>query len=399
MAFFVVSALIGARLVGIGVSEATAVFAAGRPHMRGLLVGNILLFAATGASGGALLLSGTLASVRQYLPSGIGVPELSFLGVAIVMTYTSAANLGFLQGARRFRSLAVLTATVPWMYALELTVVWLLTGIDVTRASATWMVNAVLSAALSSLFALRSVRGIRFDGRLMRESIAFGARAWIGTMAGFLNARVDQIVMGFIATETALGVYSVAVNASEVLLYLPMATATVLLPAIAGAEPEQRINRTLHVFRQLTLIGGASIVLGGAAGAPLIPVVFGHAFTGSVHAFLLLLPGALGYSALVVFTTALLAEGLPGRSSLSILAALVLGLALDFALVPPFGAYGAAPAATAAFFGGGFVAILLVRARRPFGWIALIPSRRDVAIACSFVADLVRRRTVPGASA
>ena len=47
------------------------------------------------------------------------------------------------------------------------------------------------------------------------------AVARIGSLSRFLNFRVDQILMGFLASEAALGIYAVAVNASEVLLYLP----------------------------------------------------------------------------------------------------------------------------------------------------------------------------------
>ena len=39
--------------------------------------------------------------------------------------------------------------------------------------------------------------------------------------------------MGFITTEAVLGIYAVAVNGSEILLYLPSATGLALLPVIA----------------------------------------------------------------------------------------------------------------------------------------------------------------------
>ena len=45
--------------------------------------------------------------------------------------------------------------------------------------------------------------------------MSFGLRAWVGTLSRFLNFRVDQILMGFLASEAALGIYAVAVNASQ----------------------------------------------------------------------------------------------------------------------------------------------------------------------------------------
>ena len=55
-------------------------------------------------------------------------------------------------------------------------------------------------------------------------------------MTLLLNYRTDQILMGFISTQAALGVYVIAVNASEILLILPDAAATAH-PAGARTKP------------------------------------------------------------------------------------------------------------------------------------------------------------------
>ena len=74
-----------------------------------------------------------------------------------------------------------------------------------------------------------------------------------------------------------------------------------------------------------------------------------------------LLPGALGYTALSIFSNALLAARAPGLSSLGSAAALGAGVALDLALIPVFGASGAAAAASVAFLAGGATVALLYR--------------------------------------
>ena len=72
---------------------------------------------------------------------------------------------------------------------------------------------------------------------------------WIGSLARFLNFRLDQVLMGFIATEAALGTYAVAVNASEVLLYLPSATAVALMPLVARSGQLAQVDLVLRAFR------------------------------------------------------------------------------------------------------------------------------------------------------
>jgi O-antigen/teichoic acid export membrane protein len=212
---------------------------------------------------------------------------------------------------------------------------------------------------------------------LLLESLRFGVRAWTGSFARFLNFRTDQILMGFLASEAALGIYAVAVNASEILLYLPAATATALLPVAARAEPAARTEHTLRAFRSASLVTAVAILVAAVLGPLLLPVVFGASFEASVGPFLWLLPGALGFAATAVFSHALLAASAPGLSSLGSIVSLVLGVALDLVLIPRYGASGAAAAASTAFLAGGATALLAYWYRSPFAWRTLIRPRRD----------------------
>lgn len=378
MAFFVVSALVGSRLVSPGLGDATSVAAARYPERRSVVLGNaVFLGAAMGLLGGGLLV-GVLALVEQRLPKGIDGTVLALLEVGIVANTVSAGATGFLRGSQIFRAYGRIVAVAPWLYVLGLALLWIGPGIDVPRAAAAWVGYAAF-AAIASLVAAVRVNGIsRPERDLAREAMAFGVRAWVGSLAGILNARVDQIIMGFITTEAVLGVYSVAVNVSEVLLYLPNATSSALLPAILQSAPEHRVAQTLAVFRRLTVVTAAGALAAAAIGAPLIPVVFGPAFHDSAVPFLILLPGALGYAALTVAEAALLAVGLPLQASLTMVVALAVGVALDFLLVPAFGASGASAAASAAFLTSGLTAIALFRRSNTFPWKEVVPGWGDV---------------------
>jgi len=111
-------------------------------------------------------------------------------------------------------------------------------------------------------------------------------------------------------------------------------------------------------------------------GPVLLPAVFGSAFDGSVEPFLLLVPGAFGFAATAIFSSALMASSSPGRSSLGPFVSLVVGLALDIVLIPRFGATGAAAAASTAFIAGGAAALFSYRRLSPFAWRALLLPRR-----------------------
>ena len=234
----------------------------------------------------------------------------------------------------------------------------------------------------------------RPDMGVLRDSVRFGARAWIGSLSHLLNARTDQIITGIISTEAVLGIYAVAVNASEVLYYLPSAVVTALLPAVAAAEPATRLERTLRAYRAILLLTLALIVVAAALGPLLLPLAFGEAYRPAVVPFLLLLPSAIGFATMSVFTGSSLASLAPGRSSLGPLAALVCQTTLDLVLIPRAGASGASIAASVALLVGGAVAVVLYRSRFPFAWALLRPRSGDLNTIRSLARKLLRRTAV-----
>jgi O-antigen/teichoic acid export membrane protein len=392
VAFITVTSMLLAWIARLGVGEATVVFSARSPFARPTLLANILLFAAIAGSLGATLVCAALMLAPEIRPPGLGVVELAALALSVVAATLADAGYKFVLGCSRFRLHALVTATTSWMYAGVIATMWAAFGLTAARAAFAWAaVHAVRALVLFSASALDV--GMRLpDLSLLRDCLRFGLRAWIGSVADDLNFRVDQIIVALIASETALGIYAVAVNAFEVLLYLPGGAATALLPLVAGSPQEVRAERTLHTFRSVALVTAASVGIAALLGPVLLPIAFGSAFDGSVVPFLLLLPGAMGALLLAIFTNALVASSAPGLSSLGPLASLFVGLALDFVLIPSLGASGAATAASAAFFAGGVTALLAYRTRERFRWRdLLLPRRGDLDIVYALVAGLPRR--------
>jgi O-antigen/teichoic acid export membrane protein len=391
IAFYVVVALITARVFAFGVWEATTVYAAQRPERRSALLTNVAMFSICSALVGAALSCSALLVAGDARPDELGNQEIAALALGIVATSLFEAGFAFMLGNSRFRETALFAAALPWSYALILILILIGPGLTVANAAIAWTASAVLGATLMLFASTRQARPGAPDLSLLAESISFGVRAWIGTLSRFLNFRLDQILLAVIASEAALGIYAVAVNVSEVLLYLPSATATALLPVAAASESSVAPERTLRAFRAVALISVAAMVIALLAGPPLLPLVFGERFEPAVLPFILLLPGTLGYAASAVFSSALAAASSPGLSSVGPLISLVAGLALDVVLIPPFGAPGAAAAASAAFLIGGGVAGWLYLRRTGSAWQGLIPRRGDFAIVRDLAAKLKRR--------
>ena len=388
VAFITVTAIIAATLARLGVTEATTVFCARRPAQRPVLLTNLLISVSVAAFVAAVVVCGTLALVPPLRPPGIGDPELAVLAGAMFASGLADAGYMFVLGCSRFRLHAFVTATAAWLYAATMWLLALTGEITVIHATLIWVTTQAAKAAVLLLASARAEGLGRPGPQLLRESIAFGVRAWIGTLSTAFNDRLDQIIVALLASEAVLGIYATAVNAFDVLLYLAAAAATAMLPLVARADPALRTGRVLAAFRAVALVTTVGIALAAAAGPELIRIVFGAGFHDSAAPFLWLLPGALGFAALAIFSSALVASSAPGRSSAGPLVSLVLGIALDFVLVPPLGASGAAIAASAGLLAGGAVSLVLYRRLSPFAVRALVvPELGD--------ADLLRALAQP----
>lgn len=367
VAFITVTALITAWIARLGVTEATVVFAAQRPEARPVLLSNSLAFSTVAGLAGAAVVCGTLWWAPALRPAGVGPAELLILGVSIVAACLADAGYRFLLGCSRFRAHALVTAVTSWIYPLLVLILWWIFGLTVVLAALIWAATQGLRALLLFTVATRREGGFgRPSRRLLRESIGFGVRAWFGTLADSLGFRIDQILIALIASEAALGFYVVAVNLSEMLLYFPGAVSTALLPLAARSEAGSRLGQTLRAFRSASYVTLASLLASAVVVPPLIPVVFGGAFHASITPFLLMLPGLVGFTAMIVFSNALVASSLPSLSSVAPTICFVVGLALDLALIPFFGASGAAAAASGAYIAGGLSALLIYRSRFGF---------------------------------
>ena len=382
VAFLTVTALVTAWIARLGVTEATVVFAAQHPDLRPTLLANSLAFSACAGLVGAIVVCGTLLAVPAARPEGVGGIELVILALSIVAACLADAGYRFMLGCSRFRTHALVTAVTSWIYPLLAVFLWAVFGLTVALGALVWATTQALRALLLFSVAIRQECGLaRPSLNLLRQTISFGLRAWVGTLADSLGFRIDQILLALLASEAALGFYVVAVNLSEILLYFPGAVSTALLPLAARSEAGPRRSRTLQAFRSASFVTLASVLASAVLAPPLIPVVFGAPFEASVTPFLLLLPGLVGFTAMIVFSNVLVASSLPTLSSVAPAVCFIVGAALDFALIPFFGASGAAAAASAAYAAGGLTALLIYRAQVPFRLLQLVvPQSGDFAV-------------------
>jgi O-antigen/teichoic acid export membrane protein/peptidoglycan/xylan/chitin deacetylase (PgdA/CDA1 family) len=378
VAFVTISALVMSRVTGFGMGDAGAYFASRLRERRRTLLTNLLVFNGVAGVAGATLIAVAVSATGARPAQVTRLDVILFVFGTVANCYIDS-GINFLIGCGRIRNVAIMKAIPPWGYGIGVGVLYATGHLTAGSAVVAWTATHCLWALTAWAILLKTSRPGRFDIPFLRRMVAYALRLWVGSVATFLNARVDQILMGFLVSEASLGTYAVAVNASEPLLILPAAAALAIIPAIAQRAPDEGAQVALVTLRTVLLMTSICVAIGLAVGGPALVFVFGNRYQDAQVPFLILLPGAIGYAVSIVLSRALLASARPGRSSLGPFISLVVGTVLDLILIRPYGATGASIAATVAFVAGGLTMMIAYRRVEKFGWLELLPRRDDFA--------------------
>ena len=187
----------------------------------------------------------------------------------------------------------------------------------------------------------------RADVALLRRMITYGLKFHISILAGAIIIRADLLVVNLFRGPAEAGVYSVASQFALLLMLLPGVIATLLFPRVT-AEQDASGETTCRVTRYAAFI----MFLCCVAAVPLsllLPLIYGPAFAESTGLLLVLLPGVYLMGLESVLVQHFNAIGLPIAIPLYWVATLLVNLILVFALVPRYGALGAAIASSISY--------------------------------------------------
>jgi polysaccharide transporter, PST family len=178
--------------------------------------------------------------------------------------------------------------------------------------------------------------------RLLRES-------WPLILSGLtimLYMKVDQIMLGQMIGDEAVGIYSAATRISEVWYFIPTAIAASVAPGIYAAKKAvdeslyyRQIEQSLKVLSLIAIL--IAVPMTFASGA-IITALFGHEYAaaGSILAIHI---WAAWFVFMGVGTSSwFIAEGLIHLSFRRTLMGAIINIGLNFILIPTYGGLGAA---------------------------------------------------------
>ena len=157
--------------------------------------------------------------------------------------------------------------------------------------------------------------------------------------------KIDQIMLGLIIGDEAVGIYSAAVRISEVWYFIPMAIVASVFPAILKAKTtsEEHYYARLQQLYDLMVVISVSVALPMTfLATPFVGVLFGEAFMGAGTALAIHVWGGLFVSMGLARGKWLLAENLQYMSYWYVLVGMFTNAIGNFLVIPLYGLAGAA---------------------------------------------------------
>lgn len=308
---------------------------------------------------------------RIYL---LNIPAIIFLDLVRAL----------LEGTRRFGWAGASRLMFFGVQAFGFTGLWLVHRLTVATAAYTVMVSQA-PALLLALIAVRKKLRPRWQPSWneFKTSMHYGLRDYAGGVADFTTLRLDQMMLGGMASNAAIGLYVVAVRLSELTTVVAGALADALMPEVAGSRACEQAESLLARTLRLTLYANLLVLIPLWWAAPLIlRVLFGERFVPAAGAFRWLLAAAVVWSASAIVISGLQGFGYPGLSTIArFLSAAVTAPAL-LVLLPRMGIEGAAIASLIGYSVMLVAALVGLVQRRQLGfWRYLRPQRHDIPIA------------------
>ncbi len=213
--------------------------------------------------------------------------------------------------------------------------------------------------------------------RLTARLVRLGWFGQLSAVSYLLVLRVDQGFLEYGHGAAAVGIYSIAVWAAEMLWLLPEAINPLLVHASADeTDPTARdavAARAVRVALVLTVVGAAGLAV---LARPLFSVLLGGAYLGAVPALLALLPGTILLAPGAVLAGDFIGRGRPVWNTQASVLTVTVNVVLCLLWIPPAAAVGAAWASTVAYGVGSLLMLTRFHLTTGIGWRDLLVPRR-----------------------
>lgn len=185
-------------------------------------------------------------------------------------------------------------------------------------------------------------------------------------MIGFAVAtEIDTVMLGYLSTNSEVGIYSVAKQLIVKLPHISFAIALGSMPVFAKLNDQNReeLNKLFNrLMKTNTILFGSIGTLILATSWFFIPLLFGRQYIDSVVPLMILVVFLICYSYSIFLSYFLNYQGKATRQAINLSLTIALNVGLNFILIPNYGASGAAMATSISY--GPYILLNWLEVRR-----------------------------------
>ena len=387
---FVSFILVMSAVADLGVSQSAVVFS-GKGEVPMSTIHRVVLALAL-TLGAVVALATVLAlpilgeNVLAGIPQAWSLAALGLFPLAVYANFWT----GMMIGARLIVEVNAVQLAMSAV-TLAANVALVVTSGNATIAVSIYVAVLALQGLVMYAIAARaggSDRRASNSGKVAREMLAFGTRAYTNALSGLVWARSGVFVLNALHGAASAGIYSVAQQIAEKALAPIQALQDVIYNRMSSL-PTTLAVALLNRYLRLTIAAVVPTFALGIALAPVfLPELFSESFRGAILPLQILFAGSAVQSVPVILATYFVAHvRRPGFLSVFAVANTALHLALLFAFVPSLAETGAALAMVATqVTGTSLILSVYLRMARTDAASALLLRSGDL--------DLIRRQAL-----
>jgi O-antigen/teichoic acid export membrane protein len=311
-------------------------------HPRPVLLTAALIFGAvSGLIGSVIGICAVPYALRSYDADAVHAAQL-FMVITPFTVVMNLLNAAFLREGS-FALYNGFRLAAPCATLVILAVLAVCGWLTPPSAAAAYLFPTIPLMIVNFVVAWRRIGMAGHVDRNAAKSLMRYGLSYYGTeLTGAISSQLDRILVVWLLTPAAMGLYVVALSFSRLFQQLPLSISTAVLPKISQVPVDEVIPLTikaawislgLSVLTALPAILFAPWILGLFFGAP---------FAAAGHAFVILTVEALIGGIAVIVSQAFLGLGKPLRTSLYSFVGMISLLLLLLVLGPAYGLIGAA---------------------------------------------------------
>lgn len=234
-----------------------------------------------------------------------------------------------------------------------------------------WAMFVECFLAALGLLAIYIWRGGRFrswcvEAQRVRQ---LGIDSWpllLSGLAIMIYMRIDQIMLGQMLGSEAVGIYSAAVQVSEMFYFVPVAIVASVFPSIIKAKRENEDSYYVglqSLFSLLVIIALSISIIVSFFSDWLMPLLYGAGYSTAGPVLTLHIWSSLFVFLGVASGKSLIVEGYQIDVLLRTISGAILNVIMNLILIPKFGVVGAAFSTLVSYFVSVFIIIFRSRTR------------------------------------